>query len=196
MSSGPASTLHDHAARELRFIRETMARAGGFTAVPGRGGMAMGVTALVTAAATTRLESDRWWLAAWLTDAAVAAAIGLAAMRLKARTAGVSLTGAAARRFALAFVPAIVAAVVLTSLLAARGMLAALPGTWLLLYGVAVISGGSTSVPPVPLFGAALMTLGCVALAAPAPWGTPLMAAGFGLGHIVTGFVIARGYGG
>jgi hypothetical protein len=196
MPSGPASTLHDHAARELRFIRDTMARAGGFTAVPGRGGIAMGVTALVTAAATARVDDEHRWLAAWLADAALATTIGAVAMAMKARTAGIPLTAPAARRFALAFVPALVAAVVLTAVLVARGLVAALPGTWLLLYGVAVMSGGSTSVRPVPVFGAMLMAFGCVALAVPPGWGTLLMAAGFGLGHIVTGYVIARWYGG
>ena len=50
----------------LRFIRETMERAGQFTAVPGWVLVAMGLTALVTAAITSHLPAGMAWLATWL----------------------------------------------------------------------------------------------------------------------------------
>ena len=48
MAPEPAR-IDAHAMENLRFIRETMERAGAFTAVPGWGGVLMGVTAMVAA---------------------------------------------------------------------------------------------------------------------------------------------------
>jgi len=77
-----------------------------------------------------------------------------------------------------------------------RGLIADLPGCWLLLYGAAVTSGGAFSVRAVPVVGVCLMFLGTTALAAPASWGDAFMAAGFGALHLVFGIVIARRHGG
>ena len=79
------ASLHGRAEENLRFIRDTMARAGTFTAVPGWGGALMGASALVTAAAARLVDTPSAWLALWLGDAAVASAIGLVAIVRKAR---------------------------------------------------------------------------------------------------------------
>ena len=100
------------------------------------------------------------------------------------------------RRFALALVPALVVAVVLTAVFVQHGLTARLPGCWLLCYGAAVTSGGAFSVRPVPFMGVAFIALGALAFVAPAEWGHFFMAAGFGALHIVFGVAIARNYGG
>jgi len=173
-----------------------MARATAFTAVPGWGGVLMGCTALATAALSGPPDDGSRWLWLWLSDAAVAATIGLAAFVWKARRSGVPIAGNATRRFALAFVPGIVAGAVLTVAAVRTGWLGRLPGCWLLLYGTAVSSGGALSIPAVPVMGGALMLLGVLAFLAPAAWGHYFLAAGFGVLQIVVGFVIARRYGG
>jgi hypothetical protein len=71
-----------------------------------------------------------------------------------------------------------------------------LPGSWLLLYGAAVVSAGTYSVRSVPVMGAAFMILGAAALVAPATWSTAFMMAGFGGLHIAFGIWIARRHGG
>ena len=78
-------TLHTRAADNLRFIRDAMSRAGQFTAVPGWGGVTMGMTALATAALASRAADRTEWLMWWFGDAAVAIAIAVVTMRWKAR---------------------------------------------------------------------------------------------------------------
>ena len=63
------------AADHLRYIRETMESAAEFTAVPGWGGVAMGVTALVAAFVASRQATPLAWLSVWLAEAFVAVAI-------------------------------------------------------------------------------------------------------------------------
>ena len=189
--------IHAHAAADLRFIREAMARASEFTAVPGWGGMLMGASAVVTAAVAGRPDATGPWLSSWILDAMVASTIALAAIVVKARRSGASLApGGPAFRFALAFAPPMAAAVVLTPVFAAAGLAPRLPGCWLLLYGTAVTTGGAFSIRIVPLMGIAFMGIGVAAFVLPVAWGNWMMAAGFGGLHIIFGLIIARRYGG
>jgi hypothetical protein len=189
--------LHAHALDHLSYIRDAMARAGEFTAVPGWGGVAMGASAIAAAVVSGPPDESLRWVGVWFADAAVAAAIALVAMTIKARRSGTSLwSGAPARRFALAFAPPLVAGMVLTPVFTTMGLMARLPGCWLLLYGTAVATGGAFSVRAVPVMGLCFMALGIAAFASPAAWGHWLMAGGFGGLHIGFGLLIARRYGG
>ena len=184
------------AADDLRFIRQTLATAGSFTAVSGRGQMLVVATALVAAGLSRNLFLGSGWMKVWLAEAALAIAISVWASERKARRLGVPLVSAVARKFVLALLPPLVAGAALTVALWFSGHRHMVPGVWLLLYGTAVVTGGSFSVRAVPLMGYCFMVLGAVALALPLGWAWLLLAAGFGGLHIVFGYVIARRYGG
>jgi hypothetical protein len=181
---------------DLSFIRRTMERATAFTAVPGWGGVAMGVVALVAAALASRAQTAPGWVACWVSAAVIALVIGGWAMAAKARRAGTPILSWSGRRFVLSFLPPIAVGALLTVVLTRSSLVQALPGTWLLLYGTGVVTGGAFSVRAVPVMGACFMLLGAVALFGPASWGNPLMAAGFGGLHILFGLLIARRHGG
>ena len=184
------------AADHLRYIRETMASAAEFTAVPGWGGVAMGITAIAAAYVASRQATPGAWLVVWLVEAFVAVAIAAPAAATKAHRANSRLFSGPGRKFLLSFAPPIVVGALLTYTLYHVGALTALPGVWLLLYGTAIVTGGAFSVRVVPVMGLCLMLLGAVALFAPAAWGDGFMAAGFGVVHVGFGWWIARHYGG
>ena len=184
------------AADHLRYIRETMESAAEFTAVPGWGGIAMGITALAAAFFASRQTTPRAWLAVWLVEAFVAVSIAAPAAATKAHRANSRLFSGPGRKFLLSFAPPIVVGGLLTLILFHAGVAAAIPGVWLLLYGTAVVTGGAFSVRVVPVMGLCLMALGAAALFAPAAWGDAFMAVGFGMLQIFFGAWIAKYYGG
>jgi hypothetical protein len=188
--------LRDRAVDDLRFIRRTMERAGSFTAVPGWGQVGVGVSALAAAFLAARQPSVELWLATWLGEAVVALAVGGWAMVRKAYAGNDPILSGPGRRFWLSFTPPMAVGGLMTIALYRAGLAHALPGTWLLLYGTAVVTGGAFSVRIVPVLGLCFMLTGAVALLAPAGWGNWFLAGGFGGLHIVFGMIIARRYGG
>jgi hypothetical protein len=187
--------LHTHAMDNLRYIRETIERAGSFTAVPGIGGMLMGSSALVAAWVASH-RSGPAWLLVWVVEALVAAAIGIGGAALKSRGAQLPLFSGPGRKFIAGFAPAMLAGACLTAVLFRAGLPHLLPGVWMLLYGAGVVAGGSASVRVVPLMGACFMAGGAVALWFTGIPGDTWLAAGFGGMHILFGAVIAVKYGG
>jgi len=173
-----------------------MERAAEFTAVPGWGGVAMGITALAAAVLASRQSTPQGWVAVWLAEAFVAVAIAAPAAATKARRANSSLFSGPGRKFVLSFAPPIVVGGFLTLALFQAGAFAFLPGMWMLLYGTAIVTGGAFSVRAVPIMGLCLMGLGAGALFAPAQWANLFMAAGFGAVQIGFGLWIALRHGG
>jgi len=188
--------LHDRAMENLRFIRETMERSASFTAVSGWGGIVMGLVALLASVAARSVRSDTAWLGIWMGAAVVSFSVALVAMARKAGAAGMPLLSGPGRKFAWNVTPPLVVGGLLTLALFEAGATQLLPGTWLLLYGTGIVTGGSFSVRIVPLMGLGFMLTGVLALFGPARWGDAFMAAGFGGLHILFGIVIWRKYGG
>jgi hypothetical protein len=185
---------------QLNFIRATMEQAGSFTAVPGRGMMLIGATALFAAAAGWRLapsgEMSVGWVYMWLAEASLALIIALVTTSHKARRAGQSLLSGPAKKFALSFLPPLFVGALLTYSMAQTRLSSLIPAMWLMLYGTAVITGGAFSVRIIPVVGACFLALGALAAFSPAAWMNAYMALAFGGLHLVFGFLITRRYGG
>jgi hypothetical protein len=188
--------LRDRAIDNLRFIRETMERSASFTHVSGIGGVAMGAIALAASVVASRVTAPFTWLGVWIGAAVLSFSVAILAMARKSLAEGVPLLTGPGRRFAWNVIPPLAAGGVLTLALAQSDLMHLLPGTWLLLYGTSVVTGGSFSVRPVPVMGLAFMLAGVLAFLSPPSWGNAFMAAGFGGLHIVFGIVIWRKHGG
>src|SRR5437667_10665812 len=182
--SAPVS-IGDRAIDNLQFIRETMERSVHFTAVPGYGGILMGMTAIAAAYIASTQPLAQGWLITWLTEVFLAFSIGVLAMWQKSRIVGTPLLSGPAKKFAMCFAPPLICGVAIT------------PGLWryehhdvmapvcMLCYGAAVVCGGAFSVRVVPIMGWCFIAFGSVAFALPAHYGNLLMALSFGGLHII-----------
>jgi hypothetical protein len=180
----------------LRYIRETMERASAFTAVPGWGQVATGLSAIGAAYVAAHQANRRAWLGVWLAEAIISLLIAGWLMDRKARQSGVPLFSGPGRKVAFSLSPPMVAGALLTVVLFRAGLVNAIPGMWLLLYGTGVLAGGAFSVRVIPVMGMCFMLEGALAVFAPMNWADLLLGAGFGGIHVVFGAIIARRYGG
>lgn len=188
--------LHARAMDNLLFIRETMERAAAFTAVSGWGTAAIGVTAIGATLVASQQATRPAWLSVWIVEAVLSLLISVAAMMRKARAARTPLLSGPGRKVAFSLSPPIVVGALLTVVLYRAGLVGAVPGVWLLLYGTGVVTGGMFSVGIVPVMGLCFMFVGAVALFCPPAWGHYFLATGFGGLHIIFGIIIARRHGG
>jgi hypothetical protein len=195
LSSKP-TPIDAGAVENLRYIRDTIEAAGTFTTVPGKGCIAMGITALTAAALELAPGLASAWLQIWVGAAIMASACALFFMEEKAKAQGLSLRRAVARRFFMTMVPAFVAGGVLTAALVGDVPRSSITGIWLLLYGCGLAACGVFAIPAVLAAGLAFMAFGTVALGLPSPWSPGILALGFGGLHIALGVIILRDHGG
>jgi hypothetical protein len=180
----------------LAFIRDTMEAAGSFTAVSGWGMVAVGIIATAAAMIASAQHSVLQALYVWIAAAVLAPAVMLWAIVRKARRSRMPLLSGPGRKFVLSFSPPMLVGALLTIVLYRAGLVGAIPGMWLLLYGTAVVAGGAFSVKVVPVMGICFMLAGTFAVFAPPTWNDWIMAAAFGGLHIGFGIPIARRHGG
>ena len=181
MHSANTVQLDSHAAQTLRYIRASMESAASL-AVPGSTGIASGTVGLLATIVSLLPAMREYWLIVWLVAAVLAAAAGGALLFRQAPI----------RRFAISFLPSLLAGAVMTAVLWSSDNLRAIPGTWLLLYGCGLIAASTATARTIGILGGAFVALGLVALLLPASLQLAMLGAGFGGLHILFGYLTRR----
>ncbi len=189
----PAKTvnLDVHAIATLRYIRASM-EAAGSVAIPGSAGIAMGLIALAATALSMMPPLQPHWFAIWLAAAPIATTVGGLLLAKSTTVASFMATGTPGRKLALGLLPGLFAGAVMTAVLWSADHAAAIPGTWLLLYGCALISASVCTKAMVGWMGVCFAGVGLAALVAPGEFQIPLLGCGFGGLHILFGILIGR----
>src|SRR2546426_5286556 len=105
--------LHERAIDNIRYIRDTMESAAGFTAVPGLAQIAIGATGLVACWLASRRSTPEGWIGVWGAEALVAVTLSVIGIARKSRAKGLPLGAAPTRKFAVGFTPPLVAGALL-----------------------------------------------------------------------------------
>jgi hypothetical protein len=184
------------AVENLRYIRSTIEAVHTFSTVPGKGCIAMGLTALAAVGIESIPALAPHWLAVWVAAAIIACCSALWFMEQKARAQGLSLRRAVAKRFFMSMAPAFIAGAILTAALVGHVDRELITGMWLLLYGAGLAACGLFSIPAVFTAGMAFMGLGAATLWLPPGSAHIVLALGFGGIHLALGTTIVRHHGG
>jgi hypothetical protein len=192
MPSAKTINLDVHAITTLRYIRASM-DAASRVAIPGSAGIAMGVVGFAATGLALVPQFRPFWLSIWLGAAPIAAAAGGLLLASSASPASFLATGTPGRKLALGLLPCLFAGAVMTAVLWSVGRTAVIPGTWLLLYGCALISASVSTTAIVAWMGVSFVVIGIVGLLAPSAFQIPLLGLGFGGLHVLFGILIGRG---
>jgi hypothetical protein len=186
-----ADTVHldFHAAATLRYIRDCMEGAASLV-VPGSAGTALGAIGLLSAALSSTSGLREYWLPIWLLAALAAVGVGSVLLVRDSSLRGLRLIGTPMRKFALCLIPSLAAGLIMTAVLWSSGNLHAIPGSWLLFYGCALISASTVTTRTIGVLGLSFASLGTVALLLPAGAQILMLGLGFGGLHILFGLLI------
>lgn len=195
MNSNRPVPIESRALGTLSYIRASIDAASSL-AVPGLAGIVMGAIGAAAALLTYVPGMGAHWLSVWLAAACVGFVLGGTLVARQASQRSGSLLSGPFRKFLICLCPSLLAGAVLTLVLSLADMQRLIPGTWLLLYGCAVIPAStatiSSSQPIVASMGALFVILGGAAYALPASAHTLLLGAGFGGLHLISGILIGR----
>jgi hypothetical protein len=188
---GNTEHLDSHAAATLRYIRSSMEGAM-LLAVPGSAGVVLGTIALLAAALCLVPELHRYWLGIWLSAALLGAVLGSILIVRESSLRDLRLVGTPLLKFALCLSPSLGAGLVMTAVHWFGGNQHAIPGTWLLLYGCALLTASAATTRIIAALGALFVLFGLTALLLPDDLQILMLGAGFGGLHVVFGFLIGR----
>jgi hypothetical protein len=183
--------LDSHAAASLRYIRSSMEGAV-LLAVPGSAGIVLGTIGLLAAALCLAPGLRKYWLGIWLGAALLGTVVGSILIVRESSLRDLRLAGTPLLKFALCLSPSLGAGLVMTWVHWYGGNLHAIPGTWLLLYGCALVAASAATIRIIATLGALFILFGLLALLLADNLQNLMLGAGFGGLHIVFGFLIRR----
>jgi hypothetical protein len=187
--------IESRALGTLAYIRRSI-DASASMAVPGTAGVVMGVIGLLAAVLSSLPYWVAHWPRIWMCAGGVASLVGSALMAREAAQSGHARYLGPVRKFMLCLCPALFAGGVLTAVLCRARLEGLLPGTWLLLYGCAVLSASTVTIASTMrllcTMGALFVALGLSAFVLPAATHMVILGVGFGLLHVVFGFLVGR----
>ena len=197
------------AVEHLAAIRRIMESATQLTVLPGKAAIAGGVLALAACAMTQRALGS--WdfsgmnaldapmrmklIALWSATAVLGIVVDVALTVLAARKRGVSPWSRLSRLAAYAMAPGIAAGTVLTLALGQAGYWGLVPAVWMMLYGGAVWTASVFSVRAPGVLGALFFAAGVATAFWLSSVSLLMVAATFGLAHIVFGIYLIAKFG-
>jgi hypothetical protein len=193
MQSDFPISIESRALGTLAYIRRSIDSSASL-AVPGMAGVVMGFIGLLAAILASTPRWAAHWALIWMLAGGTAFLVGGTLMAREAAQSGHARYLGPVRKFLLCLCPALFAGAVLTGVLWHARMENLLPGTWLLLYGCAVLSASTVTFPSTMrllcILGALFVALGSAAFAMPAGMHTAILGLGFGALHIIFGLLI------
>lgn len=185
--------IDSHAVATLRYIRASMDAAASLS-VPGSAAIAVGIVGALATALCFVSSLAAHWLAIWLLAAVIAASVGgvLVLQQFALMGAGPVLARAPVRKLLLCWAPSLLAGAVMTAVHWSSGNVDAIPGTWLMLYGCALIGACAVTNRAIGVLGIVFFTCGVLALLLPERAHVPVLGASFGGLHLVFGLYTRR----